>query len=71
MRGDRSITVSLAIASGLTLVVFLTYFTLSVAGYRVRADNVDVPTRYSWPLVSGVTIVVMVVALYLAGRFGG
>ena len=70
VRGGRSIQVVLAIAVGLTLVVFLTYFGLSLAGYRVRADTVDVPTRYSWPLVGGLTAVVMATVLYLASRAG-
>jgi len=69
-RGGQSFTVSLAIAVGLTLVVFLTYFILSFAGYRVKDDTVDVPIRYSWPLVGGLTAVVMALALYLASRFG-
>ncbi len=69
MRGGQSFTVSLAIAVGLTLVVFLTYFSLSFAGFRVKGDTVDGPTRYSWPLVGGLTAVVMAVALYLASRF--
>lgn len=70
VRGGRSIAVVLAIALGLTVVVFVTYFSLSLAGYRVEADAVDVPTRYSWPLVGGLTVVVMATALYLASRFG-
>ena len=69
-RGGRSIPVIFAIVAGLTLVVFLTYFSLSFAGYRVRADTVDVPGRYSWPIVGGLTAVVMATALYLASRFG-
>jgi hypothetical protein len=69
VRGSRPITVILAVAVGLTLVVFLTYFSLSFAGYRVKADAVDVPTRYAWPLVGGITVVVMAAAFYLASRF--
>ncbi len=69
-RGGQSITVILAIAAGLTLVVFLTYFSLSFLGYRVKADTVNVPARYSWPIVGGLTVVVMATALYLASRFG-
>ena len=69
VRGGRSITVILAIAVGLTLVVFLTYFSLSFAGHRVKGDTVYVPARYSWPLVGGLTAVVMAMALYLASRF--
>ena len=68
VRGGRSITVILAVAVGLTLVVFVTYFSLSFAGYRVKADTVDVPAQYAWPLVGGVTVVVMATALYLADR---
>ena len=71
VRGGRSIPAIVAIAAGLTLIVFLTYFSLSFAGYRVKADTVDVPLRYSWPLVGGLTAVVMAIALYLASRFGG
>lgn len=69
VRGGRSITAILAIAVGLTLVVFLTSFSLSFAGYRVKADTVDAPARYSWPLVGGLTAVVMAMALYLASHF--
>ena len=68
VRGGRAVAAILAIAVGLTLVVFLTYFSLSFVGYRVKADTVDVPARYAWPLVGGVTVIVMATALYLASR---
>lgn len=70
LRGGRSVAVAMAVAAGLTVVVFLTYFSSSLGGYRVKSEGtVDIPASRSWLLVSGLTIVVMAAALFLASRF--
>jgi hypothetical protein len=69
LRGDRPLVGALAVSLALTAVVFLTYFVLAVYGYKVDArGTVDVPKRYSWPLIGAVTVIVMAAAFYLASR---
>ena len=68
-RSGRWITTSIAIAIGLMLVVFLTYFSLSVAGYRVNmrepfAARLHFITRVTDRLQTYVIIIVKVFRRY-------
>src|SRR5215467_11605447 len=66
LRADRPLIVGVFVSLGLTLVVFLTYFFLALCGYKVDPHGtVNVPRRYSWPLVFVVIIVILGVAVYL------
>ena len=67
LKGDRSLVGALVVSLALTVVMFLTYFVLARCGYKVDAHgNVNVPRRYSWPLLGAVIAVVMAAALYVA-----
>ncbi len=57
---------AVSIVTALTLVVFLTYFVLGLAGFRVSRNGVArVPRIVGWLIVTVVTVVVFGVLFYL------
>jgi hypothetical protein len=54
---------------GLFLIVFVTYFILAFAGYRVRPDGfVSAPRPVAWALVAVTATVLVVIIVILAFR---
>jgi len=61
----------ISVVVALTAIVFLTYFVLGLAGYRVSLDRdarVRVPRLIAWLIVACVTVVVFGVLFYLLLR---
>jgi uncharacterized BrkB/YihY/UPF0761 family membrane protein len=58
--------VGVAVVSGLVLVVFLTYFVLALAGFKVSPRGVvEAPRLYAWSFICAIVIVVFGVLFYL------
>lgn len=50
-----------SIGAGLSAIVFLTYFILGLAGFRISAGgDVKVPRVYAWLLVASLTVLTLV-----------
>lgn len=68
LRRGTSPIVMAVIGLGLTAVVFMTYFVLGIAGYRVSADGtVQAPWPYAWAVALAAVLVAGAIA-YLALR---